>query len=97
MSADYEVARMFGENLRRHRKRADVSQEELSYQTSLHRTEISMLERGLRMPRIDTLIKICGSLEVTSSELLEGIVWQSGSVTSGRYTASKKPEDPGAP
>jgi hypothetical protein len=39
-----EVARRFGENLRRFRKEADVSQEELGLRCSLHRTEIGLLE-----------------------------------------------------
>jgi transcriptional regulator with XRE-family HTH domain len=43
-----EVARRFGENLRRHREAADISQEELGVRCSLHRTEIGLLERGAR-------------------------------------------------
>ena len=40
----------FGENLERCRERAGLTQAELGYQASLHRTEISLLERGKRLP-----------------------------------------------
>ena len=70
-----DIAACFGDNLARHRKRADLSQEELSHLASLHRTEVSQLERGLRLPRIDTLVKLTASLEVSADDLLAGIVW----------------------
>jgi len=38
----------FGQNLARCREGADVSQEELSFRASIHRTEVSLLERGER-------------------------------------------------
>ncbi len=41
-----DIAALFGDNLACHRKRADLSQEELSHLASLHRTEVSQLERG---------------------------------------------------
>lgn len=53
-----EVRRQFGENLRLLRRTAGISQEELGMRCSLHRTEIGLLERGARVPRIDTVIKI---------------------------------------
>lgn len=40
-----DIAARFGDNLARCRKRADLSQEELSVRASLHRTEVSQLER----------------------------------------------------
>jgi transcriptional regulator with XRE-family HTH domain len=45
-----------GENVATARKRADLSQEELGVMASLHRTEISLIERGTRLPRIDTML-----------------------------------------
>jgi transcriptional regulator with XRE-family HTH domain len=70
------VAKRFGENLRRLRKGADISQEELGLRCSLHRTEIGLLERGARVPRVDTLIKIAAGLGVRiDCALLDGISW----------------------
>ena len=48
---------------------------------SLHRTEIGLLERGARVPRIDTLIKISSALAIPPGELLEGIDWTPGDTT----------------
>jgi transcriptional regulator with XRE-family HTH domain len=80
-----DIAGQFGDNLVRCRKLADISQDELSVRASVHRTEISQLERGLRIARIDTLVKLSGSLEVEPSELLEGIAWEMGEVRMGDF------------
>lgn len=80
-----DIAALFGENLARCRKRADMSQEDLGVRASLHRTEISQLERGLRVARIDTLVKLAGALGVSPSELIEGIDWSPGSTTVGEF------------
>jgi transcriptional regulator with XRE-family HTH domain len=70
-----ELARHFGKNLARIRKRAGVSQEELGFLANLHRTEVGMLERGVRLPRLDTLLKLSGALEVEMGELVDGLAW----------------------
>jgi transcriptional regulator with XRE-family HTH domain len=80
-----DIAAQFGDNLIRCRKLADLSQDELSVRASVHRTEISQLERGLRVARIDTLLKLSGSLEVEPSERLAGINWSPGDVRLGRF------------
>lgn len=85
MTGNDVVARLFGDNLKRHRELADISQEELAVMSSLHRTEISQLERGLRVARVDTLIKLAASLEVTPDELLENIRWNPGAMTHGKF------------
>jgi transcriptional regulator with XRE-family HTH domain len=64
-----------------------VSQEELGFLASLHRTQIGSLERGGHCPRIDTLVKLIGALGVTADELLEGIVWRPGSARPGVFEA----------
>jgi transcriptional regulator with XRE-family HTH domain len=80
-----DVAAQFGDNLVRARKSADMSQDELSVRASVHRTEISQLERGLRIPRIDTLAKLSACLEVEPGELMVGINWSPGDVRRGRF------------
>jgi transcriptional regulator with XRE-family HTH domain len=80
-----DVAAQFGDNLVRCRRLAGVSQDELSALASVHRTEISQLERGLRIARIDTLAKLCASLEVEPGELMTGINWSPGDVRRGQF------------
>jgi transcriptional regulator with XRE-family HTH domain len=79
------VAEQFGDNLARCRRAADLSQDELSVRASLHRTEISQLERGLRVARIDTLVKLAGSLEISADELLVGLEWSPGETRRGGF------------
>ena len=81
----HEIARRFGENMRRCRKRAGISQEALAVLASVHRTEIGLLERGERTPRIDTLVKLAGSLSVPPDDLIDGIVWEPGVMCRGEF------------
>ena len=87
-----DIAAQFGDNLVRCRKSADMSQDELSVRASVHRTEISQLERGLRIARIDTLAKLCASLEVEPGELMAGINWSPGDVRLGRFRSGERTE-----
>ena len=66
----------FAANLRRARAKAGISQEELGNRCDLHRTEISLLERAGREPRLGTIVKLAGSLGTTPAELITGIAWQ---------------------
>jgi transcriptional regulator with XRE-family HTH domain len=85
MPADIAVARRFGRNLVHCRKRAGLSQEELGFRASLHRTEIGMLERGIRLARVDTLIKLAGAMEIPPAELLDGLDWSPGGPRIGTF------------
>jgi transcriptional regulator with XRE-family HTH domain len=46
--------------------------------SGLHITEISLLERSLRLPRLDTIVKLAGALDIESCEPLAGMAWQLG-------------------
>jgi transcriptional regulator with XRE-family HTH domain len=80
-----DVAARFGDNVKRQRKLADLSQEELSIRASLHRTEVSQIERGLRLCRVDTVAKLAGAMGVDPGRLFEGIAWEPGDVRFGRF------------
>lgn len=79
MGRSLGVARRFAENLRQIRKEAGLSQEELGFRAGLHRTEVGLLERGARVPRLDTLVKLAAALGVRiECPLFEGISWEMG-------------------
>jgi transcriptional regulator with XRE-family HTH domain len=80
VTASGDVAAGFGRNLRRCRKRAGLSQEALGERAQLHRTEIGLLERGARIPRVDTVVRLASSLSISAAELLAGITWTPGHV-----------------
>ena len=69
----------FAVNLRKARQSRQISQEELGFRCELHRTEISLLERGGREPRLGTIVKLCGALGATPEELCDGIRWNAKS------------------
>lgn len=79
------VAERFGRNLARLREQTGITQEEFAFRASLHRTEIGLLERGGRVPKIDTLAKLAGALGVPAAALLDGIVWEPGDFRRGRF------------
>lgn len=65
----------FAVNLRRARETAGISQEELAERCEVHRTEISLLERGGREPRLGTMVKLAVALGTTPEALCAGIGW----------------------
>jgi transcriptional regulator with XRE-family HTH domain len=65
----------FAVNLRRARQQAGISQEELAARCELHRTEVSLLERGGREPRLGTMVKLATALGTTPEALCAGISW----------------------
>jgi transcriptional regulator with XRE-family HTH domain len=67
------VREQLGVNLRRYRERVGLSQEGLADLCDLDRTEISLLERGKRFPRLDTIVRLSRALGVLPADLLEEI------------------------
>lgn len=72
---DRGAAARLGRNVFMARRRGGLSQEALAALASLHRTEVGLLEKGKRLPRVDTLIKLASALGVGAEELLEGVDW----------------------
>lgn len=64
------LASQFGVVVRRLREAAGVSQEALAESAGLHRTYISMLERGVRMPSILVARQVAEGLGTTLGALL---------------------------
>jgi transcriptional regulator with XRE-family HTH domain len=89
-----EVALRFGRNLRRCRQLAGLSQEELGERASLHRTEVGKLEKGERLARIDTLIRLAGAMSIRPEELVDGIYWTPVQPKSGTFTFGTPPPMP---
>jgi transcriptional regulator with XRE-family HTH domain len=64
----------FAANLRRERERSGLSQEALADECDLHRTEISLLERSKRSPRLETIVILAKGLGLGSpGQLIDGI------------------------
>jgi transcriptional regulator with XRE-family HTH domain len=61
----------FAENIARVRREKKLSQSQVSSRSGIHVTEVSRIERGLRDPRLSTIIRFARALEVEPGSLLE--------------------------
>jgi transcriptional regulator with XRE-family HTH domain len=61
---------MLGEELRKEREMAGLTQEQLSFRSGLSRPYISQLERELKSPTLETLFLLCDALSISAAELV---------------------------
>ncbi|MGQ9498368.1 MAG: helix-turn-helix domain-containing protein [Desulfotomaculales bacterium] len=73
-----DAKKVFGQNVRRLRKRRGISQEELADRAGLHRTYIGSVERGERNISLENIVAIARALDVSLAELVEGICLSDG-------------------
>ncbi len=60
----------FGEILRILRTERGITLEELAFRSHLHRTYISLLERGLRGPTLGAIFAIAAAMGIAPSEIV---------------------------
>lgn len=65
------ICKKFGLNIKKYRKKLDLTQEELAEKTNLHRTYISSLERGRRSISLNNIEKIAKALNMKEYELFK--------------------------
>lgn len=65
-----DVVQLLGANVRRYRKLAGMSQEELSLESGMKRSYVSDLERGTRNPSVRALGRLADALGVPAAVLL---------------------------
>lgn len=85
LSPEPTLGERFGLNLWRTRRRVGLSQEELASLVGLSRPHISVLERGLDLPRIDAILRLAAATNVTACVLLAGMEWQPGPHVDGDF------------
>lgn len=61
---------MLGDEIRKARKAAGLSQEELAFRADLSRNYISLLELNEKSPTVETLFRIAQALDVRASKLI---------------------------
>lgn len=66
-----EIKAAIGDALRAKREKLGISQEELAERAGVDRTYISILERGLKSPTLDTLERICSALGTLPERVIE--------------------------
>ena len=65
-----DIREVFARNLRRYRRAARLSQEELAHRSDLDRTYISSLERSVYAASIDVVDRLAAALEIQTADLL---------------------------
>ncbi len=65
-----DIRKQVGINLRRLRREKGWSQEDLAFESGLHRTYVSGIERGVRNPTLLILEKLAETLGVAPAELV---------------------------
>lgn len=66
-----EIKKLIGNNVRKYRKQAKLTQIELGIQADLTRERITQIERGLGAPSMLKLFMIAEALKIPASKLLE--------------------------
>lgn len=66
-----DIRRRLGLTVKELRRHKGWSQEELGFETDLHRTYVSGIERGVPNPTITVVARIAKALSVKPSRLLE--------------------------
>ena len=66
-------AKRFGERVRAVRESRELSQEALADAARLHRTHISLIERGQRSVRLETIERLAIALRVQPGELMPSV------------------------
>lgn len=84
------VAQRFSENLNRAREQAGLTQEALAQAAEIHRTQIGELLRGNQLPRLDTLLKLAGALNVEPAALLDGLSFEPSEPGKFKVAKAKK-------
>ena len=63
---------MFGERVRELREKTGMTQEKLAQAADLTTSFVSTVERGQKMPSLNTILKLARGLRIDAGELLSG-------------------------
>lgn len=63
-----------GRRIKEAREKRHLTQEELAARVDISPTHVSVIERGTKIPRLDTFVAIANALEVSGDALLLDVV-----------------------
>lgn len=66
-----DIRRQLGLNVQRLRREKGWSQEDLAFESGLHRTYISGIERGVRNPTVTIVAKLAATFEIPAGGLVD--------------------------
>lgn len=68
-----KLTKAFAHELRDRRKAVNLSQEELAERAGIHRTYVSLLERGLKNPTLEVTFRLAEVLNLSPAELVSAV------------------------
>ena len=75
-----------GQRIKDAREAKNLTQEELAVLVNLSSTHVSVIERGLKVTKLDTFVAIANALDVSADELLVDVVAHSVTGVSNRLS-----------
>ena len=75
-----------GQRIKDAREEKNLTQEELAALVNLSSTHVSVIERGLKVTKLDTFVAIANALDVSADELLVDVVAHSVTGVSNRLS-----------
>ena len=72
-----EIKKKLGKKIKYYREQKGLTQEELAGLVNLSPTHVSVIERGLKVTKLDTFIAIANALDVSADTLLIDVVTHS--------------------
>ena len=63
-----------GSRIKEAREQAHLTQEELAEIVDISPTHMSVIERGVKTPKLDTFVKIANALHLSADALLQDVV-----------------------
>ncbi len=71
--ADGTGVKKIGEEIRKAREAAGLTQTQLAEAADLHRTYISQLERDIKSPSLDVFLRLCKAMKISAAKLISHI------------------------
>jgi len=68
-----DILKKFGTNISKRRKIRGWSQEDLAFNSGMHRTYIGMIERGEKNITLRSMVKISNAFKCNIEDLIKGI------------------------
>ncbi len=68
----------FGREIKKARKALQKSQETLAFDAEVHRTYVSLIERGQKSPTLTVIVQLSKALNIKPSELIRRVEVQFG-------------------
>ena len=67
------IEKAVGAELSACRRKRNISQEQLGFDAAIHRTYVSLIERGVKSPTLGVLFRLCRALDVPPAKFVRNV------------------------